>query len=303
MSEPEHHELRSLLFSIAYRMIGSVAEAEDIVQEAFARFHEASPDAASPKAYLATITTRLAIDHLRSARAQREVYPGPWVPEPIVEPYAGGGPSKPKTPEENIEMAESLSLAFLMLLEKLTPVERAVFLLREVFAYDFAEIASIVERSEDNCRQILVRARAHVDAARPRFDASFEQREQLARRFFAACRDGDAAALAQLLAKDIVVYGDGGGKRRSSPIPIEGHERVVRSLLLFIQQAADAGLRAERACVNGQPGAVFFDGAGTVYWVTSLDIVDGAIVAIRSVLNPDKLGHVRAPGIASDSGA
>src|SRR5215471_8000484 len=295
MADPTHHELRSLLFSIAYRMVGSVTEAEDIVQEAFARFHEASPDAASPKSYLAAVTTRLCIDHLRSARARREVYPGPWLPEPIVEAYAGGAP-KPKTPEENIEMAESLSLAFLMLLEKLAPVERAVFLLREVFAYEFAEIASIVERSEDNCRQILVRARAHVDAARPRFDASFEQREQLAQRFFAACRDGDAATLAGLLAKDIVVYGDGGGKRRSSPVPIEGHEHVVRALLLWVKQAQEAGLGFRRAFVNGQPGAVFFDRAGVTVWVTSLDVVDGAIVAIRSVLNPDKLGHVRVAG-------
>ena len=280
----EHDDLRPLLFSIAYRMLGSVAEAEDLVQETFVRYQQAGAEAVaeSPKSYLASITTRLAIDHLRSARVRRETYPGQWLPEPIVE----------QTPADHAETADSLSMAFLVLLERLSPVERAVFLMREVFGYDFDEIARTVERSEANCRQILVRARAHVSERRPRFESSREKREELAQRFFAACRDGNQQALLGLLAADAALYGDGGGKVHASPVPIVGREHAARALLSFIKQAAAMALSFAPAWVNGQPGGVFHDRDGRAVWVLTLDIVDGEVAAVRSVLNPDKLGHV-----------
>jgi RNA polymerase sigma-70 factor (ECF subfamily) len=282
--EDTHDDLRPLLFSIAYRMLGSVAEAEDVVQETFVRYQQAGADAVaeSPKSYLASITTRLAIDHLRSARVRRETYPGQWLPEPIVE----------ETPADLAETADSLSMAFLVLLEQLSPVERAVFLLREVFGYEFDEIARTVERSEANCRQILVRARAHVSERRPRFESSPQKREELAQRFFAACRDGDHQALVGLLAADAAVYGDGGGKVHASPQPIVGREHVANALIGFTRVATSMALSFQPAWVNGQPGAVFHDRDGRAVWVASLDIVDGAIVAVRSVLNPDKLAHI-----------
>src|ERR687887_1442157 len=216
-------ELRPLMFSIAYRMVGSVSEAEDIVQEAFLRFHRSFSDgeAESPKAVLSTITTRLAIDHLRSARVRRERYVGEWLPEPLVTDAVPDA-------AEHAETADSLSMAFLVLLENLTPVERAVFLLREVFDYDYGEIATIVERSEDNCRQLYVRARRHIDEGRPRFEASRQQRDELAERFLAAAQQGNTNALIEMLAADVVVYGDGGGKAPSWPQPIYGRERVAK---------------------------------------------------------------------------
>jgi RNA polymerase sigma-70 factor (ECF subfamily) len=280
-----HEDLRPLLFSIAYRMLGSVAEAEDLVQESFIRYQQAGTVAESPRAYLAAVTTRLAIDQLRSARARRETYPGQWLPEPIVE----------QTPADDAEAADSLSMAFLVLLEQLSPVERAVFLLREVFGYDFDEIARAVSRSEANCRQILVRARTHVAERRPRFESSPEKRQELAQRFFAACRDGDLDALLGLLSADAAVYGDGGGKRPASPRPIVGRDRVAHALIGFTRQAQGLALGFRPAWVNGQPGGVFRDGDGHIVWVVALDVVDGAIAAVRSVLNPDKLTHVRVP--------
>src|SRR5688500_8293410 len=201
-----HDELRPYLFAIAYRMLGSVAEAEDVVQAAFLRSHEAGVDAESPKAYLATVTTRLAIDQLRSARARREVYPGEWLPEPLVD----------DTAIRHVEMADSLSLAFLHLLEQLSPVERAVFLLREVFDYPYDDIARIVGKSPDNCRQILTRAHRHIGERRPRFDVSRESRYETVRRFVAAWEEGDTDALIEHLAPDATVYGDGGGKAPGS---------------------------------------------------------------------------------------
>jgi len=280
-----HDDLRPLLFSIAYRMLGSVAEAEDLVQETFVRYQQAGAEAVaeSPRSYLASITTRLAIDHLRSARVRRETYPGQWLPEPIVE----------QTPADQAETADSLSMAFLVLLEQLSPVERAVFLLREAFGYEFDEVARVVGRSEANCRQILVRARAHVSDRRPRFESSPQKREELAQRFFAACRGGDQEALVGLLAADAAVYGDGGGKVHASPVPIVGRDRAARALITFTKQAMSMALSFAPAWVNGQPGAVFRDRDGHTVWVVSLDIVDGAIAAVRSVINPDKLGHVK----------
>jgi RNA polymerase sigma-70 factor, ECF subfamily len=277
-----HAELRPYLFSIAYRMLGSVAEAEDVVQEAFLRYHEAEPEAESPKAYLATVTTRLAIDQLRSARARREVYPGEWLPEPIVDDEA----------VRHAETADSLSLAFLHLLEKLSPVERAVFLLREVFDYAYDEIGAIVGKSPENCRQILVRAHGHIEEGRRRFEVSRQEREEVARRFMAAWEEGDTEALVEVLAPDATVYGDGGGKAPSIPAPLVGAEPVAKALIGWGRRAVELGLVHRPALVNGDPGVVFYGEEGQAVWVASLEIAEGVVVAVRSVLNPDKLEHV-----------
>jgi RNA polymerase sigma-70 factor (ECF subfamily) len=277
-----HEELRPYLFAIAYRMLGSVAEAEDVVQEAFLRYHEASVEAESPKAYLATVTTRLAIDQLRSARARRETYPGEWLPEPLVEDEA----------LRHAETADSLSLAFLHLLEKLSPVERAVFLLREVFEYPFEEVARITGKSPDNCRQILARARRHVEEGRRRFDVSREERDEIARRFLAAWEEGDTDALVELLAPDATVYGDGGGKAPSMPVPLVGATRVAKALIGWGRQGRERGLVHRPVLVNGDPGLVFYDAGGRPVWVSALEIADGVVVAVRSVLNPDKLERI-----------
>jgi RNA polymerase sigma-70 factor (ECF subfamily) len=277
-----HEELRPYLFAIAYRMLGSVAEAEDVVQDAFLRYHEADVDAESPKAYLATVTTRLAIDQLRSARARREVYPGQWLPEPIVGDEA----------VRHAETADSLSLAFLHLLEKLAPVERAVFLLREVFDYPYDEIAAIVGKSPENCRQILARAHRHVEEGRRRFDVSREERDEVAARFLTAWEEGDTDALVEVLAPDATVFGDGGGKAPSVPQPLVGAERVAKALIGWGRQARSRGYDHRPGVVNGDPGVVFYDPEGTAIWVAALDIAEGVVVAVRSVLNPDKLTHV-----------
>lgn len=277
-------ELRPYLFAIAYRMLGSVADAEDVVQEAYLRYEAAHPDAESPKAYLATVTTRIAIDELRSARARREVYPGEWLPEPIVE-------------DEHLrhaEMADSLSLTFLHLLEKLSPVERAVFLLREVFDYPYDEVARIVGKSPANCRQILARAHAHVDEGRKRFDVSREEREEVAKRFLAAWENGDTDALVEVLAPDVTLYGDGGGKTPSIRVPLVGALRVAKALIGWDRMARDRGYTYRPATVNGEPGIVYDDPEGQVSAVEVLDIVEGVVIAIRSVLNPDKLARVPA---------
>jgi RNA polymerase sigma-70 factor, ECF subfamily len=280
MERPE--ELRPYLFSIAYRMLGSVAEAEDVVQDAYLRYEEADVEAESPKAYLATVTTRLAIDQLRSARARREVYPGEWLPEPLVDDEA----------LRHAETADSLSLAFLHLLEKLSPVERAVFLLREVFDYSYEEVAEIVAKTPDNCRQILARAHRHMQEGRRRFDVSREERDVIARRFVAAWEEGDTEGLIELLAPDATVYGDGGGKAPSVPVPLVGAERVAKAIVGWGRQAHAHGLVHRPALVNGEPGLIFYEG-NRVHWVAALEIADGVVVAIRSVLNPDKLAHLR----------
>jgi RNA polymerase sigma-70 factor (ECF subfamily) len=282
-------DLRPLLFSIAYRMLASVAEAEDIVQESFLRYQGALDEGASiesPKAYLSAVVTRLSIDHLRSARARKEAYVGEWLPEPLL--------TDDDAPEgaRDAERADSLSMAFLLLLERLSPVERAVFLLREVFEYDYREIAAIVERSEENCRQLAVRARRHVEEHRPRFEASNEAREQLATRFFDAVGEGDFGALIDLLAADVVLYGDGGGKVPSLPRPLVGRDPVARLMLGLRQRVQELGVIMRRAEVNGQPGAMFLDRAGRLAYVWTLDIADGQVQTVRSVGNPEKLGHL-----------
>jgi RNA polymerase sigma-70 factor (ECF subfamily) len=275
-------EFRPYMFAIAYRMLGSVAEAEDVVQEAFLRYHEAGVQPDSPKAYLATVTTRLAIDELRSARARREVYPGQWLPEPLVDDDAA----------RHAETADSLSLAFLHLLEKLSPVERAVFLLREVFDYSYDEVARIVGKSPDNCRQILARAHRHVDEGRRRFDVSREEREEVARRFLAAWEEGDTNGLIELLAPDATVYGDGGGKAPAMPMPLVGAERIAKALIGWGGKAHELGLVHRPALVNGDPGLVVENAEGRAVWVAAFEIAEGLVVAVRSILNPDKLQHV-----------
>jgi RNA polymerase sigma-70 factor (ECF subfamily) len=280
-----YEELRPLLFSIAYRMVSSVGDAEDIVQEAFLRIHRAESDGQrieSPKAYLSAVVTRLSIDYLRSARVRREQYVGQWLPEPL---QTDEGPDAAET-------ADSLSMAFLVLLESLTPVERAVFLLREVFDYDYGAIAKIVQRSEDNCRQLYVRARRHVDEGRPRFEASRRQRDELARRFMAAAQLGDTQGLVELLAADVVVYGDGGGKAPSWPEPIYGRERVAKLMAGTFAQALRLGASVQPTQLNGQPGLMFFDDEGRIGAVMSLEIADGFIQTIRGLTNPDKLAHL-----------
>jgi RNA polymerase sigma-70 factor (ECF subfamily) len=286
-----YEELRPLLISIAYRMVGSVSEAEDIVQEAFLRFHRESTNGTeirSPKAYLSAVTTRLSIDHLRSARRRRERYVGTWLPEPILtdEGY--------ESARQEAETADSLSLAFLVLLESLSPVERAVFLLREVFGHGYDEIASIVGKSEQNCRQIAVRARRQVEARKPRFEVSRARREELTRRFFEAVTNEDDDALIELLAADVVVYGDGGGKAAAFPHPVHGRDRVMRLIHgIGTNGRVRLGVVDMRfAEVNGQPGAVFFDRDRRVVLVVSLDIADDQVQSLRAVSNPDKLRHL-----------
>ena len=282
-------ELKPLMFSIAYRMLGSASEAEDIVQEAFLRFHretQQGTEVEAPKAYLSAVTTRLSIDHLRSARVRRERYFGTWLPEPLVtetEPDAA----------RHAETADSLSMGFLVLLENLTPVERAVFLLHEVFGYDYAEISEIVGKSEDNCRQIAVRARKHVQDGKPRFEASRERREELARRFFEAAGAGDLEGLLNLLAADVVAYADGGGKGIAFPKPVHGRDKVGRLLIGAAGGGVRAGVVGMRSVeINGQPGAVFIDADGRPIAAVSLDIVDDQVQTVHAVSNPEKLRHL-----------
>jgi RNA polymerase sigma-70 factor (TIGR02957 family) len=286
---PILEELRPRAFAVAYRMLGSVSEAEDIVQEALLRLHltlQQGERIESPRAYLSTVVTRLCIDQLRSARVRRESYVGEWLPEPLVD----DGRSDPA---DHAEVADSLSLAFLVLLESLTPEQRAAFLLREVFDYPYAEIAAIIGTGEDNARQLVARARKHVDERRPRFEASQQRREQLARSFLGAVDNGDLQALEELLAHDVVLHGDGGGRVRAIPRPVHGQARVARVLLSGMRAAETfGGLFIRQVQVNGQPGAMVFDAAGKLIAVVVLDIADGHIQAVRSIANPDKLRHL-----------
>jgi RNA polymerase sigma-70 factor, ECF subfamily len=286
-----YQELRPLVFSIAYRMLGSASEAEDIVQEAFLRLHRETANGTeidSPKAYLSTIATRLSIDHLRSARVRRERYFGTWLPEPLLTEPELEVPS-------DAETADSLSMAFLVLLESLTPVERAVFLLREVFDQGYDEIAKVVGRSEDNCRQIAVRARRHVEAKKPRFEASRKRRDELAGKFFDAVASGDASGLVELLAADVVVYGDGGGKAPALPRPIHGRDRATRVLLTSRGQGARLAVRSLRpATINGQPGALLINDEGKPVVAVTLDVLDDQVQAVWAISNPEKLQHLGA---------
>jgi RNA polymerase sigma-70 factor, ECF subfamily len=276
---------RSLLFSIAYRMLGSVADAEDVVQEAYLRWREVpTKEVRSPKSYLSAVVTRLSINRLRSARARREEYVGPWLPEPLLSDRANETAGA-------AELDESLSMAFLVLLESLNPVERAVFLLREVFDYDYDEISRIVEKSEDNCRQIARRARQSVAARRPRFERSPEQAERLARQFFETCMNGDMEGLVEILSADVTLWSDGGGRVAAAPYPIHGPERVAR-FFLGVLRTVPPGHFARPARVNGGPGVVGYFADGRPQGVVTLDVVDGGIRAVRIVVNPEKLEKV-----------
>ena len=282
-------ELRPVAFAIAYRMLGSVAEAEDVVQEALLRIHralEGGERIESPRAYVATVTTRLAIDSLRSARVRREQYVGEWLPEPILT-------DDPQDPARQAEMADSLSLAMLVLLESLSPEQRAVLLLRDVFDYGYDEIVRIVDKSEVNVRQLASRARAHVEERRPRFQTSREQRDELARRFFAAVQEGDLAGLETLLAHDVELAGDGGGKVPALARPLRGRSRVARALINWVRMGARIpGTSIRPVEVNGSPGALLLDGEDRVIAVWALEFAGGQIAGLKSVVNPDKLGHL-----------
>jgi RNA polymerase sigma-70 factor (TIGR02957 family) len=281
-----YSELRPRAFAIAYRMLGSVSEAEDVVQEAFLRMHQTlqrDEPIASPRAYIATLVTRLAIDQLRSARARRERYVGEWLPEPLV---------TDPTPAEHAETADSLSLAFLVLLESLSPQQRAAFLLREVFEYPYAEVAEIIGTDVDSARHLVARARHHVQERRPRYYASRRQREELTQRFFAAAGQGDLRALEALLAQDVALHGDGGGNVPALGRPINGRERVARALLAVMSTLARYGVRLQVTEVNGQPGAMAFDSQDQLVAVMGLGIADGQIQTIHSIVNPDKLRHL-----------
>jgi len=292
VSDPETFEsLRPLLFSIAYRMLASVSDAEDVVQDTYLRYQRALAEGVaieSLRSYLCATVTRLAIDQRRSARARRETYVGQWLPEPVVTDGAGGGAD----PAADTERAESISMAFLLLLQRLRPVERAVFLLHDVFGHGFQEIAVIVGKSEDNCRQLALRARKRVAAGRPRFEPDLRQRQDLAQRFFAAISASDVGAIMQLCADDAVVYGDGGGKAPQWSQPITGRARVAQLLAGVGARVAELGGRLLPREVNGQPGAMIVDDQQRLVSVFALDIAGGAVRAVRSVINPDKLRHL-----------
>jgi RNA polymerase sigma-70 factor (ECF subfamily) len=281
----EFEELRPLLFEIAYRILGSVSEAEDAVQETWLRYESSPTQPTSTKAFLSAVVTRVSIDVLRSARVRRERYVGHWFPEPLLtDPY--------QDPARSAELADSVSMAALLLLERLSPLERAVFVLREVFGYGFPEVASAVGRSEAACRQLAVRARRHLDAGRPRFEADRREREELAARFFDALRDGDIDALRELLAADVQMVGDGGGKAPAFARSVIGADNVARVLASIFPVLARIDARVEPHEVNGQPGAILRDRDGKVVSTVTLDVLGGRIQTIRSVVNPDKLGHV-----------
>ena len=291
-------ELRPVAFGIAYRMLGSVTEAEDVVQEALLRVHrslESGEQIASPRAFTATVTTRLAMDELRSARVRRERYVGEWLPEPVI---TGSGSDDPA---EQAVTADSLSLALLVVLESLSPEQRAVLLLHDVFGYGYGEITDIVGKTEANVRQLAVRARRHVEERRPRFRTTSEQRDELAQRFFAAARSGDLAGLEALLAHDVELTGDGGGKVPALARAQHGRSRVAHTLVTWLKMVTRfPELTMHQVEVNGGPGAMFVDGEKRVLAVWSVDIAEGQVIAVRSIVNPDKLAHL---GEVGDFGA
>jgi RNA polymerase sigma-70 factor (TIGR02957 family) len=293
MTEEEFVQLRPPAFAIAYRMLGSVTEAEDVVQEGFLRLHRARQSGEridSPRAYLSTVVSRLSLDHLRSARVRRETYVGEWLPEPLV---ASGDDD----PAHKAEMADSLSLGFLLLLESLSPEQRAAFLLHDVFDYPYSEIAVIVGKTEDNVRQLTTRARRHFGQRRPRFQTTREQQDELARRFFQAAEQGDLAGLEALLASDVELTSDGGGNVPAFARSLRGRNRVARTLIKGVRLAArrpGASLRPIE--VNGGPGALFLDAQQRLLAVWALDFAAGQITSISSIVNPDKLAHLGPVG-------
>jgi RNA polymerase sigma-70 factor (TIGR02957 family) len=294
MTERERllEELRPLAFSVAYRMLGSVSEAEDVVQEALLRVNQAldaGERIASPRAYLTTVTSRLAIDELRSARVRRESYVGDWLPEPILT-------DGPADPARQVEMADSISLAMLVMLESLTPEERAAFLLHDAFDYPYREIAPIIGKSEDNVRQLATRARRHIGEHRPRFQTTREHRDELAQRFFAAAETGDLAELEALLADDVTLTGDGGGKAPALARSLQGRARVARTLRNWAKARSriPGGATFRLVEVNGDAGALVLDEQEHVMAALALEITGSQISGVRSVVNPDKLAHLGA---------
>jgi len=295
-----NERLRRLAFDVGYRMLGSAAEAEDVAQETLLRLHDAE-GVANAEAFATTVATRLSIDVLRSARVRRETYVGSWLPEPLL--------AAPADAPARVEDEETVSLAFLTLLERLTPEERAVLVLREAFDFGYDEIAATLERSEASCRQLLSRGRRRIDADRPRFDADVARRDELASRFLAAARDGDVDGLVALLADDAVLVGDGGGKARAIAAPLTGATAVARALAGFARLGAGWGVALEPATVNGQPGLRALDRDGRLVGVVGVDVVDGRVARLHSVVNPDKLAHLGPvsdvalrPGVRTERG-
>ena len=293
--------LRPALFGVAYRMLGSATDAEDIVQEAYLRWARVDgAEVESPRAYLTTVVTRLSIDHLRSARVRRESYRGPWLPEPVfTESGQEASQDHEVSPIDGEEsrvdggnLADSLSMAFLVLLEELAPTERAAFLLREVFGYGYREIARTLERSEPACRQLVSRARRRIGDRRKRFDADREQSRELTRRFVVACGSGDVEGLMSLLAEDVVVWTDGGGQAKSAPRPVVGPWRSAR-FLIHVAKDISPDTTIREVVLNGQTGLVF-ESAGVVTSAVVVDVLDGLIAGIRVVANPAKLAAVRS---------
>ena len=287
-------ELRRTTFPVVYRMVGSVAEAEDLIQEGLLRLQMATDKGtpvANTHAFFVSVTTRLAIDHLRSARHKREIYTGEWLPEPIVDS------GQVEDALEQIEMAETLSMAFLVMLETLSPLERAVFLLRQVFDYEYTEIADVVGKSETNCRQVFSRAKRHVAERKPRFESSKDARESLARHFLEICKNGTLQDLESMLAADVEFHGDGGGVASAVLHPVIGAGAVARLMHGIFVKARQYDLIFSEATVNGQPGLLAKTSAGELISVMALQIVDGKIQALHSVINPDKLMHL---GTVSD---
>ncbi len=282
-------QYRGMLFGIAYRMVGSVMEAEDIVQDAFLRYQRADPDTIdSPQAYLRTIVTRLSLDHLKSAKVQRETYIGPWLPEPILtenQPQASN-------PVDKFTETESLSMAFLLLLESLSPIERAVFLLREVFDYSYKEIAQMVNKSEANCRQAFRHAKQHIVAKRPRFQAEPEAHEQMLLQFMTAVQSGDLEGLKSLLAEDVVSTSDGGGKKTAATRPLLGPDAVAK-FFIGLAKNPPPNLFTQIRQMNGRAAVVLMDGED-IDSIIALEVMDGRIQNITAVRNPDKLGHLKS---------
>lgn len=300
MADEQFERYRPLLFSIAYRMLGSAMDAEDIVQEAWLRYLQADRNGIeSPKAYLSTIVTRLCINQLKSAREQREQYIGPWLPEPILTASNRLAPEQPLTeglaltvsPAQHLSRFDSISMAFLVLLEQLTPAERAVFLLREVFDYDYVEIAAALDKSEAACRQLFSRAKKHMAAHRPRFESSAGDQERLVKGFLRAVEAGDVEALTGMLAEDVVVWTDGGGKVFAALQPVHGPEKAAR-FILGARRFAPGPFTAEMAMVNGKPGILLRLESGKVFLVIDMDVEDEKVQAFRIIGNPDKLHHL-----------
>jgi RNA polymerase sigma-70 factor (ECF subfamily) len=290
----DFEELRPTLFAVAYQILGSVAEAEDAVQETWLRYATTSVEPDSLQPYLCTIVTRLSIDVLRSARVRRETYVGPWFPEPLPtgrDGHRAWSASRPVDPAQAAELADSVSMAALVLLERLTPLERAVFVLHDVFGFDYARIAEILDRSESACRQLRSRARRHVDAGRPRFETDRRKRSELADRFFAALRDGDVEALETFLAADVATINDGGGIAGGAG-GAYGARRAAKLLANAVSPLLAMGATLGQCELNGQPGAIVRDRDGGVLAAWVLEILDDQIQTIRSVTNPEKLAHL-----------